>query len=235
MVAEPGRERVHGVVDAPAGPVEAHELEQPHDELALVRDREVTVQTRVVDAIGVLSHSRDQATDLRLELVEQPAHFGRPRTGLEVVQQRVIGTFEIVEAVDVASHEFEVALQVGHEGGEIGLPTRLDPRLLADGPGARHVGGKLARNPSRLIPAPPDHPYQRGVVGVRMGAVETAGGRFDQPAGVIGDEHFVADALDRRRGLGPAERTPRRHHRLLVPVEQLRHVAQVGQLGHPFP
>ena len=69
------------------------------------------------------------------------------------------------------------------------------------------------------------------VVGVRTGAVELGGGGLEQPAGLVVDEHLVADPLERRQRLGARLAAARRHHRLLVPLQPAARVAQVGQLA----
>jgi hypothetical protein len=57
-------------------------------------------------------------------------------------------------------------------------------------------------------------------------------GSVEQPAGLVRDEHLVAEPLDRGDGLGTSRRAPRRHHRLLVPVQQLGDVSHVCERRH---
>ena len=49
----------------------------------------------------------------------------------------------------------------------------------------------------------------------------------DQLAGALGGEAFVRDPLERRELLGAQRRAERRHHRVLVPLEHRRRVAQI--------
>ncbi len=50
---------------------------------------------------------------------------------------------------------------------------------------------------------------------------------LEQPARLVGDEHLVADPLDGGGGLRSSRGAARRHHRLLVPVEQLGDVPEI--------
>ena len=179
------------------------------------------MQDGVVDPVRAIGHCGDQPKQLRLQLVEQSGHLGRAGAWLIVVEQRVVGAFIFVETVDVAPDQLEVALQVRDEAGEVRVPASGDPGLLPDRGGTGQIGRQLAGHPPRLLPAPPDHPHQRRLVGIGGGAVEAGRCRLDQPPGVIRDEHLVADPLDGGHRLRPGRRAPGRHHRLLVPVEEL--------------
>ena len=71
--------------------VEADPLEHLERERALLLDREVAAQARVVHAVGVLADLRDQRHELALELVEDRAHLVGGQALVEVVEQDVVG------------------------------------------------------------------------------------------------------------------------------------------------
>ena len=149
---------------------------------------------------------RDHRPQLRLELVEQTRDLARASSGLEVVEQHVVCAVEAVEAIDVPANELEVLFQVRDEPREVRCLTRRYPSLLTDRRSARHVGGELGGHAACLVPLAAGHPDQRRFIGVGRSTVEIRSRGFDQTAGFVGDEHFVADLLHGRDGLGPSRR-----------------------------
>ena len=234
VVAERGRERVYGVVHPPTRWVKAHSPHHVRDQLPLAVHGEAPIDHRPVDAVGVVGQRRDHRHQLRLQLVEQPRDLGALHARLVVVEQHVVGALEALEAVHVAAGKLEVPLQVGDERFEVRVRARRDPRLLTERGGPRHLGCQLGRHAHRLLATPRSDGHQAGVVGIGVGPVERIPGRLEQRARLLGDEQVVPQPLERGPALGAGGPATRGHHRLLVPVEQLRDAAEIRQLRRPL-
>ena len=139
------RERVHGRIESPGLVVEAEPLEHDEREIALLLDRKVAEQARIVHAVGVLGDLRDQRDEAGLELVEDLTDGIGLETFVEVVQQDVVRILvaHAVEAVDVLVRELDVLLQVREEDREVGLLARLDPGGKGDRPGTGQLRAQV--------------------------------------------------------------------------------------------
>ena len=126
--------------------------------------------------------------------------------------------------------ELDVVPQVREEGREVGPRARVDPGFLPHRGGAREVGGEVAGDPARLLPATLDYRDQARFVRVGGRTVQLRLGGVEQPPGLGRDEALVEDALDGPDLVSAQPRATRRHHRLLIPLQELRSVAQVRQL-----
>ena len=216
--------------------VEAHPLQHLERERALLLDREVAVERRVVDAIGVLRDLRDQRHQLALELVEDRAHLVAGQPLVEVVEEDVVLRFVAhpLEAIDVAVGQLEVLLQVRQEGGEVRLLARVDPgrkRHRAD-PG--HLGPELRRDALRLLVVAARDPDQAAVVRVEARLFLVVAHLVEQAPDLVVDEELVREAVERPELLGSHLSALRRHLRVLIPAQdRARHVQVVdrGQAG----
>jgi hypothetical protein len=73
-----------------------HLLRQP-----LLRvEREAAVKARVVDGVRALGDRRDQRAEPLAKLAEDVRHLIRRHARLEVVQERVIGALDALEALE---------------------------------------------------------------------------------------------------------------------------------------
>ena len=224
---DPGGERMHGVVHPPPRPVKAHQVQHVRDEPPLTLDRKAPVKARGIDAGLVLGERRNHRHELGLQLIEQRAHLSRLHPGLIVVEQRVVWALELVKARNVVAGELEVVAEIRRKRAEVGVLAGHHPRLLADRGRPCDLGSEVGWNPAGLLVMAAGDPDEACVIALRGGPVDLGPGRLEQLPGLLGDEHLVADPLDRRERFGPGRPAARRHHRLLVPAEQAGGVAKV--------
>ena len=229
-----GREGVHRGVEAPGALLQRQLRHHLAGERCLGIDREVAMKAGVVDgvtAVGDLGHQRADAVAKRLQ---HRAHLRGAHSGLEVVQQGVVGALEAlepIEALGVAALQLHVSLQVGQVGGEVRTLLGVDPGVLGERGGPRDLGPQLGRHPSRLLPLPACHPHQARVVGVVRQAVYLAARLVEQPAEIVGDQALVTNPRQRCQLLGARLSPRRRHLRPLVPVQKSPRPAEVADLG----
>ena len=137
-----------------------------------------------------------------------------------------------VEAGDVAVAQLEVAGERVAETAEVGRLARLEPGLLAERGGVRHLAGQLRRDPGALLEVAPDPVQQPRVVGVGIGSRRPRLERVEQPADRGVDELLVADPLERGRVVGAADGARAGHHGVLVPEQEREGGVEVDELGH---
>ena len=141
-----GRERMRGLVDAPFVVGEAERAEDRALDLLLLRDGEVAGERGVVDRIDPFRDGGDERDEPGLELVEHGSHLGRLDAGLEVVEERVVGLVDRLEAFDVPLLELDGMLEMRQEEREVGRgagllarPARRAPRPAPSRREARSV------------------------------------------------------------------------------------------------
>ena len=213
--------------------VEAEPLEHDEREVALLLDRNLSAQARVVHAVGVLGDLRDQRNEARLELVEDLTDGVGLETFVEVVQQDVVLALvtHVVEAVGVPVRELDVLLQVREEGREVGLLARFDPGGKGHGPGVGHLGAQVGWDALCLLVVAARDADLGCVVRVGIEALLVAPDIFEQLADLVVDEEVVRETVDRAQLLGPQWAGVRRHLRVLVPAEDGPRHAQVVDGG----
>ena len=140
-------------------------------ERVLRRGREVAEERRGVE-LGVRRHDRlEQRDGAVAQALEHGAQLGGLHPRLEVVEQRVVGVLEL-EALHVAALELDDALEVGEEGGEVGVLAGRLPRVLGERRLARDRGAELGRNPASLLPVAAGHAHEAGLERVVFGVAE---------------------------------------------------------------
>ena len=128
---DPGRERVHGLVDPPGPRLERQARRDLPRELDLPFDREVAVEARRVDALRSARDLRQQLDRAVADSRQHGLELRGAHPGLEVVEQRVVRVLGL-EALDVATLELDHALEVREEGGEVGAFACVLPGALGE-------------------------------------------------------------------------------------------------------
>ena len=169
-------------------PFEHHERE-----VALPGNRDLPMQARVVDTVGVLGDLRDERNEAALELVENLTHDLCFQAFVEVVQKNVVLALvaHALEAVDVLVLEIDVLLQVRKEDRKVGLLARFDPGGKSDRPGPRQLGAQLGRDALCLLVVAAGDADQAGVVGVGIEALLVIPDFLEQLADLVVDEKLV--------------------------------------------
>ena len=197
--------------------------------LAFLRERPVA------ESVAGVRRGRDQRDELALEPVEDDLDLGRRSSGLEVVQQDVVGIVGGLEACDVLALQLELAVEPWAKGCVVVLLSRDHPCLHALGGRLGQRTGELGRNPPRLLPVTAGDANQAGIVRVvREGGLVVAQ-LVDELADALIAEPLVGDSLHGSEALGADCRPRRRHHDHLIPLEQRKRRAEVGHFSEPEP
>ena len=131
------------------------------DGVPLLVDAEGAVEGAVVAGLLRVAGGGHQRDELVAQPREQRAQLGGGEAGLEVVEQRVVGVLEALEALDVPPAQLDVALEEVAEAAVVVGGARLLPGGLAERPRLRHRGGQLGRDADGLLvvaPRPVDEP-----------------------------------------------------------------------------
>ena len=229
------REGVRGRVQAPGVGAEPDDLEDLEDRAALLVRRVVAGEHPAVARLLGVAGGGDERRQRLAECGEQRAQLRRGELGLVVVEQRVVGVREPLEARDVAVLELDVARERVAEAAEVGRRARLEPRLLPERGGVGQLHGEVGRHAGGLLVVAA-HPVQEADV-LGLGVLPRRPGRerVEQPPHLGIREPLVEDALERPGLIGASGRRAMGHHRVLVPEQQRADGAEVGQLGHPLP
>ena len=218
--ADAGRERMHGIVHPPCPAVEAHALRPPWPrDGAGARSGSPRAGTRRRRRRGRCATGGDQRHQLGLQLGEQRGHLGRLHPRLVVIEQRVVGAVEAVEAGDVAPGQLEVALEVGLERREVRLAR--GPRPTPPGRSSRRARARPPARRARDAPSPsvPSRPRTRRASSV-SGAVPSSSASAASSRRPVSAETNIS-WLSRSSVASEsarAARAARGHHGLLVPV-----------------
>src|SRR5581483_6710128 len=225
--ARTGRERMLGRIDAPRLRAVAEEVDDLVVERDLLVDVEVAGEERVVDV--AVAEVGDQLDELGLDLREDARHLGGLHLRLEVVEQDVVGLCLRAEALDVAVAQLHVPLHKRQEEREVRGRLRLEPPRRRLGGCARHLRAQLDRNLHRFLIVAPRDADERAVPRLR---VEVAPLELVEQAADLGiDEHLVRQLLQTRQVIRAMLEARRRHHRPLVPDEQVREHVERLRLG----
>ena len=165
---------------------------------------------------------------------EHLAHLGRRHARLVVVEQRRVRQVGRLEALDVAALQLDVLAQVREEGGEVVVPPRLDPGVVAARGGARHLDPELGRHAARLLPVAARDADQARVVGVVGQRLLERCEPVEQASDLGVGEAIVDDAAERGERLGARLGPERRHRHALLPAEHAGGAAEVGDLREPL-
>ena len=198
----------------------------------LALDRERAVEERVVDLL--VAERRDQRHELGLELVEDVAHLGGRRLGLEVVEEDVVALLDVTEAVDVRQPQLDVPLERREEERVVRLRLRLHPHRTRLGRGTGHLRPEIGRNPNRLFVVPAREADQGSVVRVGVERLLQRPQLLEQPPCLVRAQQLVREPPEGRHVIRTVRRAGRGHHRLLVPGEQPRDPVEVGYPGQPL-
>ena len=227
------RERVDGRIEPPRLAVVAELLEHLQGEGALLVDREMAREARVVDRVRPLGDLGDQRDQLGLQLVEDRSHLGRLHALVEVVEQHVVVVLRLREARDVFALKLHVAPQIGQEDREVGLLPGFDPGSQRNRTGACQLGAQIRRDPRGLGVLAPGDAEQAGLVRVVVVALLIRAQLLEERADVVVDEELVGDPVERAELLGADVPCFRRHLGVLIPREDRTrhvHVVNLGQL-----
>ena len=169
--------------------------------------------------------------ELGLDLVEDARHLRRLHLRLEVVEQDVVRLVGLLEAVDVAVPQLDVALEQRQEDVEVRRRLRLEP----DGRGLRgrlhHLAAQLRRHLDGLRVVAPRRADDRRVPRVRVERVEPRLELVEQPADLRVGQLLVREPLEQRHVARALHEAGRRHRRALVPREQGREVVERRVVG----
>ena len=229
VAAGAGGKWMLGWIDPPAvGPV-AEQVRDLIRERALALGREVSLEERRVHV--PLAQLGNQLDERRLQLTEQLPHLRGRRLRLVVVEQDVVPLgCAVRDAVDVLELELDGPFERRQEGGEVRLRLRLDPDRPRLGSGAGHVRPQRRRHLDRLLVVPADERDQRGVVGIGIQGVLDGVQLLQEPAHLGIGETLVRNAKEGRELVGTVSSAGGRHHRLLVPGEKARDLAEIRDL-----
>ena len=178
-------------------------------------------------AFGGLGHQRGQP---RAQPGEDGLEVGRPRAGLELVEQGVVGLVAHPDGLGLASLELHHAREWAGVGREVVRRPRVHPG--ADAPGARLADLAHQRLGHRegAVALPDGEPQHAPLVVVEVVPLRE---RRQGLAGVLADDLAVAQGGEgpelARAPLGPA----RRHQGLAVPPHEGAHAGEIGQRAHP--
>jgi hypothetical protein len=201
-------------------------------ERLLLLDREASGEERVVD-VGV-AELGDQRHELGLDRLEDVPHVGRGRLRLEVVEEDVVGLVDAFEALHVAQAQLDVPLERRPEERVVRLRARLHPERARLRPGPRHLRAQLRRHAHRLLVVAAREPDQRRVVRVGVERLLVRPELVQEPAGLVGDQELVGDALQGGKMIRAVRRAGGRHHRLLIPGEDADDPPEVGDPREPL-
>ena len=194
---------------------------------------------RVLARLGVVAAARRDLLDERslvlLQVVEDAPDFLRRHVALVVVEDDVVRLVLYLEAVDVALAQIEVLPQDGQERLEVVRLARVDPHLVRERGGARHLGAQLRRHLARLLPVAGADADQARLERVVVLLLAPAAQVVEQPADLGRDELRVRDAPDRRHLLRPDRRALLGHHHVLVPAEESGGLDEIRDLGEALP
>ena len=223
---------MHRRVEPPAVRAHAEQLDDAVVERFLFLSRKVAVHERLIHV--VVAELDDQRGELGLQLVEDLSYFGRRGLRLEVVEQDVVRLVDVVEALDVAETELDVALEDRQERLEVRVGLRFDPDRPRFSRGASHLCAELGRHAKRLVVVAADDPNEACVVGVGIERLRLAGRFVEQPPRLVSNEELVREELERPHLLGPVTGAGRGHHRLLIPAEDPHDPLQVCDRSKPI-
>ena len=216
---------MHGVVEAPRLVVHPPRREHLERERALAIDRVVAEEARVVDR---LAEPRDHLHEAVAQTVEDDLDLGGLHAGLVVVEQRVVRIVVRLVAGDVLAGQLDQPLELRPEDLVVARLPRLEPRLVADRAGARHLRAQLGRDAAiLLVVAARDADDARLERLARMLGLEVAQ-LLEQLAELGRGRELVRYPRERSLRLGARRRAGRRHLRLLVPAEESRRAIDVG-------
>ena len=210
-------------IEPPAAFREPERREHPLCEAPLLPGVEGSVEERGIDLGCVANELGQRGPQGR----EHLAHLGRRHPGLVVVQQCRVGQVGGLEALDVAALELDVLAQVRQERGEIVVPPRLHPGVVAARRCPRHLDAELRRHAARLLPVAPRDANQARVVRLEGQRGLERCEAVEQPTDLRVGEAVVDDAAERRERLGPGLRPERRHRHALLPTEHAGRTAEV--------
>ncbi len=229
---ERGRERVHRRVEPPCALLEAEPPQHVVEEPLLELHREVAVEEGVVRGLA-------RAGDDRGQLRPQHAEDGRDLRGrhprLVLVQEGVVRRVAAVEALGPAERDLVDAPERRQEDPVVRRRARFEPGRLRFRALAQPRRGELGRDAPGLLPVAPGDADQAGVVGVVGERLLERRQPVEQPAGLVVDEALVDDPAERGQRLRARGRSPRRHHRALVPAQHAERPLQVVDLGEALP
>ena len=214
---------MRGRVEPPGALLEAERADDPLREAPLRVRVERAVEERGVDLRCVADELGQRGAQRR----EHLAHLGRRHPGLVVVEQRRVGQVGRLEALDVAALQLDVRAQVGEERGEVVVPARLDPGVVAAGGGAGHLDAQLGGDAARLLVVAAGDADQARVVGVVRQRLLERREPLEQAADLGVGEAVVDDAAEGRERLGARLGAERRHRDALLPAEHARGAAEV--------
>ena len=112
--------------------------------------REASAQARVVDRL-CSGHLADHRQQDGLELVEDDLDLVGLHPGLVVVEHHVVGVAVVLEALDVASPQLEIPLEMREHDSVVLLLAGTQPGLVAERAGARQLGTQVGRHPDGLL------------------------------------------------------------------------------------
>ncbi len=227
-VGDGERERVAGGVDPPGVVVEREAGDEPAHDALLGCGIERAPQRRVVDGVGVRGDRGDDRDETGAELGEERPDLRGPGAGLVVVEERVVGVVDVVEALDVAVAELDVAGERGEEGRGVLAPAGLLPGAFAVGCCSGHLGAQLGGDPPGLRGVARTHADGRRVDRIGKFGV---GEPVEEAGELIGGQQPMAHPDQRRELLGATRLAARRHLGALVPEEQRPRSPEVGDLA----
>ena len=171
-----------------------------------------------------------------LEVVEEPAHLRGLHAALVVVEHDVVRL-----VVRPRSTRCSACAGRGSCAGPAGtiaksfVLARLDPDRGRERGRARHLRAQLRRHLARLLPVARRDPDQARLERVVLLLLAPAASSSSSLPDLGRGELLVGDPADRRELLGPDRGPGGRHHHLLVPAEERRGLAEIGDLGQLRP
>ena len=207
------------LVDPPARFLGSEGLQHAPPCLPLQRRGERPAQWLVVHRVS--PSPLDDRNQLLFQAVENPDDLGGGHSLLVVLEQDVVGSLDLREALDVALFELELPLEMRRERRKVGSGFGLIPRCDGDAVCPRHLAGELRGHAPRALPEPARDANQGGLVRVGIGVQSLQ----------VPDEALVREASQRGRCLGTGLRSGRRHGDPSVPVEYRLGVLEVGDLA----
>ena len=228
---EGGRERVRGVVQAPGARRDRHPLQEREHGLPLARDVEAVVEEGVVDRPGALQHRAGERQQRVLQLTQQALHLGRLHSGLEVVEQHVVGVVHLGEAVHVAPAQLDVAPQVRQQQRVVVAVAGLAPGVLAGRRSAREVRLEVGRHAPGLLVIAARDADQAGLGGVVRQRLFVAAQFVQEAADLVRRQPVVLHPHQRGELVCARGGATRRHLGALVPGKHGGRPVEVVHLG----
>ena len=225
VVGHAAAERVQALVQAALVEVEAERLHQPLAERLLRGRRKVSLQRQRRDLVGqdALEKVRQESG----ERLEQGVDLGGADAWLVAIQERIVG--RPAECCGLGCgllpDEAHDLLERRAQHGEIGARSRLAPDHLGSGRGA-HQGRDQIRRHGHRAPVAAAHLAQvRCLPRLEPGRVLL--GLIQEIAGLGAGQQLVRDLAERRHLLGAHRAAARRHHHLMVPLQDGERAADV--------